>query len=84
MASYQLATANLQVISAQARYGESPARHGEIIGSGLNQLARRAEARHGEFHQPRNSARHEHSLAARYGEFMQKTPCFAKFTIFRK
>jgi hypothetical protein len=74
----------MQVCSVQARYGESQARHREIIGSGLNQLARRAEDRHSEYHQPRNPARHERSPATRYGEFMQKVPCFAKITIFQK
>jgi hypothetical protein len=46
------------------------------------------QARHGEYHQPRTqlamNARHECSPATRYGEFMQKIPCFAKIIILQK
>ncbi|KAK2450040.1 hypothetical protein QL285_009180 [Trifolium repens] len=48
----KLAQRVLQVYSVCTRCGVSPTRHGEIIGPGLNQLAKRTSARYSEFHQP--------------------------------
>ncbi|KAK2437422.1 hypothetical protein QL285_022318 [Trifolium repens] len=74
----------MQVSSIQARYGESPARHGEIIGPDLNQLAVASRSSPWRVSSAQNPARHECSPATRYGEFMQKIPCFTKIIIFKR
>jgi hypothetical protein len=66
------------------RYGVSQARHGEIIGSDLNQLVVASRSSPWRVSSAQNPARHEYSPATSYGEFMQKIPCFAKFTILSK
>jgi hypothetical protein len=78
MASYLLAMARLQTYFAQARYGETPARHGEGTGPGLNYSRGEHMLAMAKFISPEPSSRHERSLATRCGEFMQKCPCFAK------
>ncbi|WJX72456.1 hypothetical protein P8452_71170 [Trifolium repens] len=70
------------VNSALARYGESPARYGEIIGPDLNQLAVASRSSPWRVSSAQSPARHEYSLATRYGEFMQKCPCFTKINNF--
>jgi phage gp29-like protein len=67
--------------SVQARFGESPARYGEILGTDLNQLAVASNSSPWRVSPAQNPARHEYSPATRYGEFMQKLPCFAKIII---
>ncbi|KAK2456218.1 hypothetical protein QL285_003602 [Trifolium repens] len=64
--------------SVQARCGESPAHHGEIIGSDLNQLAMASRSSLRRVSSAQNPARHEYSLTTRYGEFIQKLPCFVR------
>ncbi|KAK2416418.1 hypothetical protein QL285_038814 [Trifolium repens] len=58
----------MQVSSVQARYGESPARHGEIIGPDLNQLAAASRSSPWRVSSAQNPASHECSPATRYGE----------------
>ncbi|KAK2369694.1 hypothetical protein QL285_082810 [Trifolium repens] len=67
------------VNSVQARYGESPARHGEIIGPDLTQLAVASSSSPWRVSSAQNPARHEYSPATRCGEFMQNIPCLCKF-----
>jgi hypothetical protein len=76
MASYQLATARLQAIPTQARYSESPARHGEIIGPNLTQLAVTSRSSPWRVSSAQNPVRHERSPITRCGELMQRIPCF--------
>ncbi|KAK2357000.1 hypothetical protein QL285_094314 [Trifolium repens] len=70
------------VSSVQARYGESPARYGEIIGPDLNQLAVASRSSPWRVSSAQSPARHECSPATRCGEFMQSLPCFAKIIFF--
>ncbi|KAK2436982.1 hypothetical protein QL285_021926 [Trifolium repens] len=60
------------------------ARYGELTGPGLNNSLDEAELAMAKFFSPAPSARHEGSLATRYGELMQKLPCFAKINIFQE
>ncbi|KAK2450808.1 hypothetical protein QL285_009907 [Trifolium repens] len=72
------------VSSVQARYGESPARYGEIIGPDLNQLAVASKSSPWRVSSAQNPARHEGSPTTRCGEFIQKIPCFTKIIVSQK
>ncbi|KAK2395804.1 hypothetical protein QL285_057505 [Trifolium repens] len=74
----------MQVSSEQARYGESPARHGKIIGADLTQLAVACRSSPWRVSSAQNPTRHEYSPATRYGEFMQKYPVLQNSQFFKK
>jgi hypothetical protein len=69
--------------SVQARFGESPARYGEIIGTDLNQLAVASNSSPWRVSSAQNPARHERSPTTRWSEFMQNCPVFAEIMIFQ-
>ncbi|KAK2354218.1 hypothetical protein QL285_091764 [Trifolium repens] len=74
----------MRVSSVQARYGELLARHGEIIGPDLNQLAVASRSSPWRVSSAQNPARHEYSPATRYGEFMQKYPVLQKSLVLQE
>ncbi|KAK2408167.1 putative ureide permease A3 [Trifolium repens] len=65
------------------RCGVSPARHGEIIGPDLNQLAVANKRSLRRVSSAQNPARYEYSLTTRYGEFMQNFPILSEITVFK-